>query len=256
MNDVIYYIDLSALLLRLLGVLVGAGLLLEYLFKQGPMKWLIQLLNWPRLKRFWLLLETIQRAFDKIFQWNIPFDWQVPTDIEGLWEKIQHKRYILIPYAALILDLIWSIGPFVWLFFMLYGFIMHGSQIPNYFWILFSILVLTLIMRNVWAACIQVDFLKKLRKEGTITSDSSWLSQFIRNWFIYPCEIIVSVMVMSLVLILILPLWVANFFRNLAGRTFNTSQSNRQLYYLGYSAVSIILSIILQIVALYMKHHQ
>ena len=66
MNDFLYYTELIALVLRLLGVFIGAGLLLEYLYRAGPMKWLLNLLNRFDVKRYWLIFAASQNIIDKI----------------------------------------------------------------------------------------------------------------------------------------------------------------------------------------------
>ena len=232
---------LVALIFQFLGILVGAYTVLEITLRTPPIKALLTSLNisYGITKNF-----REHRLFRNMKLPSFIHEYNVTDELNELYSIFSKPLFLSVMLVGhvFIIGLILGIYPFI--IFQFTKQILNASI----FWVLFSIWVIILVDFYLRTLMVRYEFEKhEIAKHECFKHFPfivRWIMLLLWHMVYYPVSYIRIVLILLLIVVLVLPGILIRLFSN-----FNISDQNqRRVYFIVYTTVMLLISVIIQIV--------
>jgi hypothetical protein len=241
-------LHLISLILQLIGIWVTLGFLFDHVIKAPPIKALHFIFNSvePAIKLILLTWYGVN-AGKRVFPEYILSD-----RVGDLYKQASQPLAVILPLFVVIVSIPFSLSPMCFLVYGLYHWLKYNIWLNDCYWLLFKICLCLLTYNYLLALGVQLAITKKqteLRKIPFNSKTHNALRIFLRNYYAYPWALVKVLIPLLMVFLLVFPAWFIKliFQKNLI------AEDRRRNYHLWYSAITLSLSILLEIIVFYLQ---
>lgn len=224
-------LKLAALILQLIGIIVGLGVVFEVVLSKTLLRSFFAALN---------IAQQISLQPNK----KLIHEFTISENIDDLYSEISNFKIFFISVILSFASIILVLGFWGFLVYRLYQLFAFDIPISGKFWFPFSFWVIFFIVINYQLSAALLNIPTKIPKP------TEWLLKFIWCWYKEIWDSIRIALLVILLIIFLIPMW----FIKPVYKNFNMgNRIHRVNYYLIYAGTVFFCSVIIQITLIFIK---
>ena len=235
---------ICGLILQFIGIMVGAGIILEFLFGSNLLRTL-----------FVGMSRIMERSIFHSKGLNKEYDYK--ASLNELYEIVSNPKYLLGPMIIVPIQLMFSLGIWIFMIYRIWQLVVFGIEIEQFWIVTFIVLFVLLSLDYLFALPFQMILKKEITattgvtaiiKKSFISNPSEWIIAYLKNWYEHPLNVLTVQVQLIIIGIFLMPAWILSPLYKIK----LNSEKNRQRYFLTYATLALLISTSAQIIAIFL----